>query len=101
MQLLSSCEETTTFDRIFELAVMKQQASLDNNVMATVNVVDRQKQNFKPRGNQFNQTDFNQILTKYIDTYSLNHLRWQQTINLCNLYSILTNLFLRWELAGL
>ena len=46
MQLLSSCEETTTVDRIFELAVMKEQASLDNNVMATVNVVDRQKQNF-------------------------------------------------------
>ena len=25
--------------------------------MATVNVVDRQEQNFKPRGNQFNQTN--------------------------------------------
>ena len=58
MQLLSSCEETTTVDRIFELAVMKQQASLDN-VMATVNVVDCQKQNFKPRGNQFNETNKN------------------------------------------
>ena len=59
MQLLSSCEEMTTVDRIFELAVMKEQANLDNNVMATVNVVDRQRQNFKPRGNQFNQTNKN------------------------------------------
>ena len=59
MQLLSSCEETTTVDRIFELAVMKEQANLDNNVMATVNVVDRQRQNSKPHGNQFNQTNKN------------------------------------------
>ena len=57
MQLLLSCEETATVDRIFELAVMKEQASLDNNVMATVNLVNRQKQNFTPRGNQFNQTN--------------------------------------------
>ena len=71
MQLLSSCEETTTVDRIFELAVMKQQASLDNNVMATVNVVDRQKQNFKPRGNQFNQTNKNYQRSKTKPQYKI------------------------------
>ena len=71
IQLLSSCEETTTVDRIFELAVMKQQASLDNNVMATVNVVDRQKQNFKPRGNQFNQTNKNYQRSKTKPQYKI------------------------------
>ena len=71
MQLLSSCEETTTVDRIFELVVMKQQASLDNNVMATVNVFDRQKQNFKPRGNQFNQTNKNYQRSKTKPQYKI------------------------------
>ena len=71
MQLLSSCEETTTVDRIFELAVMKQQASLDNNVMATVNVVDRQKQNFKPHGNQFNQSNKNYQRSKTKPQYKI------------------------------
>ena len=71
MQLLSSCEDTTTVDRIFELAVMKEQASLDNNVMATVNVVDRQKQNFKPGGNQFNQTNKNNQRSKTKPQYKI------------------------------
>ena len=71
MQLLSSCEETTTVDRIFELAVMKEQANLDNNVMATVNVVDRQRQNFKPRGNQFNQTNKNYQCCKTKPQYKI------------------------------
>ena len=71
MQLLSSCEETTTVDRILELAVMKEQASLGNNVMAAVNVVDRQKQNFKPRGNQFNQTNKNYQRSKTKPQYKI------------------------------
>ena len=71
MQLLSSCEETTTVDRIFELAVMKEQANLDNNVMATVNVVDRQRQNSKPRGNQFNQTNKNYQRSKTKPQYKI------------------------------
>ena len=71
MQLLSSCEETTTVDRIFELAVMKEQANLDNNVMATVNVVDRQRQNFKPRGNHFNQTNKNYPRSKTKPQYKI------------------------------
>ena len=72
MQLLSSCEETTTVDRIFELTVMKEQANLDNNVMATVNVVDSQRQNFKPRGNQFNQTNKSYQRSKTKPQYNIN-----------------------------
>ena len=71
MQLLSSCEETTTVDRIFELAVMKEQANLDDNFMVTVNVVYRQRQNFKPRGNQFNQTDKNYQRSKTKPQYKI------------------------------
>ena len=39
--------------------------------MATVNVVDRQKQDFKPRGNQFNQTNKNYQRSKMKPQYKI------------------------------